>query len=207
MYLRNAGKAPLAPASRRWPPRAGAAAGLAVVALTLTLALTLAACAGQPANVALPAKGGTAAPSQAVLTGPARTPAQVVTAAYQGYWQAYAAAMTASNPGRARTILARYSTPGGITALISSLRRVWHAHEVAYGGAVTHVLGVRITGRRASVHDCLDLSHFGVQSKATGHVVSNSFGLPDLNYYVTLELSGGRWRVSNMTPVEVPCTP
>lgn len=207
MYLRNAGKAPLVPASRRWPPRAGAAAGLAVAALTLTLGLTLAACAGQPANVPLPAKGGTAAPSQAVLPGPARTPAQVVTAAYQGYWQAYAAAMTASNPGRARTILARYATPGGITALISSLRRVWHAHEVAYGGAVTHVLSVRITGRRASVHDCLDLSHFGVQSKTTGQVVSNSFGLPDLNYYVTLELSGGRWRVSNMTPVEVPCTP
>lgn len=207
MYLRNAGKAPLVPASRRWPPGAGAAAGPAVVALALALTPALAACAGQQANVTLPAKGGTAAPSQAVLTGPARTPAQVVTAAYQGYWQAYAAAMTASNPGRARTILARYSTPGGITALVSSLRRVWRAHEVAYGGAVTHVLSVRITGRRASVHDCLDLSHFGVQHKATGQVVSNSFGLPDLNYYVTLELSGGRWRVSNMTPVEVPCTP
>src|SRR6185437_7476882 len=205
MYLRNAGKAPLVPASRGWPPRAGAVAGLAVVAMTLALALG--ACAGQPASVALPAKGGTAAPSQAVLTGPARTQAQVVTAAYQGYWQAYAAAMTASSPVRARTILARYSTPGGITALISSLRRVWRAHEVAYGGADTHVLSVRITGRRASVHDCLDLSHFGVQHKATGQVVSNSCGLPDLNYYVTLELSGGRWRVSNMTPVEVPCTP
>ncbi len=201
MYVRNAGKSPLSPpALCRWSARAGLTAGLASVALAA------AACGGQPASVPLPAKGGTAAPSQAVLTRPARTPAQVVTAAYQGYWQAYAAAMTASSPGRARVILARYSTPGGITALIGSLRRVWRAHDVAYGGAVTHVLSVRITGRRASVHDCLDLSHFGVQDKTTGQVVPNSFGLPDLNYYVTLELSGGRWRVSNMTPVEVSCT-
>ena len=201
MYVRNAGKSPLSPpASCRWPARVGLTAGLASVALAA------AACGGQQPSVSLPAKGGTAAPSQAVLTRPARTPAQVVTAAYQGYWQAYATAMTASSPGRARAILARYSTPGGITALIGSLRRVWRAHDVAYGGAVTHVLSVRIAGRRASVHDCLDLSHFGVQNKTTGQVVPNSFGLPDLNYYVTLELSGGRWRVSNMTPVEVSCT-
>ncbi len=113
-----------------------------------SVALAAAACGGQQPSVSLPAKGGTAAPSQAVLTRPARTPAQVVTAAYQGYWQAYAAAMTASSPGRARVILARYSTPGGITALIGSLRRVWRAHDVAYGGAVTHVLSVQ--DRRAA---------------------------------------------------------
>jgi hypothetical protein len=201
MYVRSAGKAPLSPASRRWLSRAVLAAGLAAVAVAA------AACAGQPATVALPAKGGTTVPSQAALTGPRRTAAQAVTAAYQGYWQAYAAAMNSSNAGRARAILAPYSTPGGSAALIASLRRVWRAHEVAYGGAVTHVRGVRITGRRASVHDCLDLSHFGVQNKTTGQVVSNSFGLPDLDYYVTLVLSGGRWRVSNMTPVEAPCTP
>ena len=169
--------------------------------------LALAGCGGQQPSVSLPAKGGTTAPSQAVLTGPARTPAQAVTAAYRGYWQAYAAAMTSSSPRRARALLAPYSAPGGTTALISSLRRVWRAHDVAYGAAVTHVLSVRVTGQTASVHDCLDLSHFGVLDKTSGQVVPNSFGLPDLNYYVTLELSGGRWRVSNMTPVEVPCTP
>jgi len=221
MYERSAGKAPLTPASRRWLPRLGPrravlrcaglrCAGLRRAALAAgltTIALAAAACAGQPGSVSLPSKGGTPEPSQAMLTGPARTPAQAVTAAYQGYWQAYAAAMTSSDPGRARVILARYSTPGGVTALLATLGRVWHAHEVAYGGAVTHVRGVRITGRRASVHDCLDLSHFGVQNKRTGQVVSNSFGLPDLDYYVTLVLSGGRWRVSNMTPVEAPCTP
>ena len=130
MYVRNAGKSPLSPpASCRWPARVGLTAGLASVALAA------AACGGQQPSVSLPAKGGTSAPSQAVLTRPARTPAQVVTAAYQGYWQAYATAMTASSPGRARVILARFSTPGGITALIGSLRRVWRAHDVEIGRA------------------------------------------------------------------------
>jgi hypothetical protein len=202
MDARSAGKAPLSPASSLQTARAGLAAACAALA-----ALAAAACGGQAPTVSLPAKGGTAAPSPAVLTGPARTPVQAVTAAYQGYWQAYAAAMSSSRPGRARAILAPYSTPGGIATLIGSLRRVWRAGDVAYGGAVTHVRSVRVTGRSASVHDCLDLSHFGVLDKTTGQVVPNSFGLPDLNYYVTLELSGGRWRVSNMTPVEVPCTP
>ena len=236
MYGRSAGKAPLSPARSRRAAQAGrpvagaalagpappgpaqalapqplaspagpAQAGLALAVLAVALAVT--ACSGQAPAVSLPAKGGTGAPSQAALTGPGHTPAQAVTSAYQGYWRAYAAAMSASGAGRARAILAPYSTPGGVTALIGSLRRVWRAHEAAYGGAVTHVRDVRLTGHRASVHDCLDLSHFGVLDKSTGQVVPNSFGLPDLNYYVTLELSGGRWRVSNMTPVEVPCTP
>ncbi len=66
---------------------------------------------------------------------------------------------------------------------------------------------MRITGRRALLHDCLDLSHFGVLDKRTGRVVPGSFGLPGQDYYVSLELSGGRWKVANMQPVEVPCSP
>jgi hypothetical protein len=115
--------------------------------------------------------------------------------------------MTASRPRQARRILTPYEAPSGMPTLIGSLRRVWAAHDVAYGGAITHVKSVHITGGSAMVHDCLDLSHFGVLDTATGRVVPDSFGLANLNYYVTLELSGGRWRVSNMQPVEVPCKP
>jgi hypothetical protein len=200
MYVRSAGNTPLWPAPGRWPARAGLVAGIT------TAGLAAAACGGQPASVALPPKATGPAASQAVLTKHPQTPQQAVTAAYQGYWQAYAAAMTASSPRRARLLLAPYVTPDGIPSLITSLRRVWRAHDIAYGAAVTHVKGVQVTGRQASVHDCLDLSHFGVLNKVSGQVVPNSFGLPDQNYYVTLVRSGGRWRVSNMTPVEVPCT-
>jgi hypothetical protein len=199
MHARHPCRAPIAAAPDR-RPAAVAAVGLA------SGALALAACGGQAATVALPSKAGAAAGSPAATADPP-TPRQAIAAAYQGYWRAYAAAMTSSSAPRARVLLAPYEVPSGLPKMISSLRRVWAAHDVAYGGAVTHVSGVRVTGRRAVVHDCLDLSHFGVLDRTTGQVVPNSFGLPDQDYYVTLLLTGGRWRVSNMQPVEVPCKP
>jgi hypothetical protein len=184
-------------ATRGW----AAGAGLAGAALAAT------ACGGQAANVALPHKAGTATAAPAALAAPARTPQQVVADAYRGYWLAYATAMTSGNAARARSILAPYQVPSGIPQLIRTLKLVWAAHEVAYGGAVTHVKSVQITGRKAILHDCLDLSQFGVLDQATGRVVPESFGQPNQDFYITLELSGGRWRVSNMQPVEVPCAP
>ena len=94
-----------------------------------------------------------------------------------------------------------------MTQLLGNLQSIWAANDTAYGGAVVHVKGVQITGRRAILHDCLDLSHFGVLNRATGRVVPDSFGLPNRDYYISLVRSGGRWRVSNMEPVEVPCEP
>jgi hypothetical protein len=131
----------------------------------------------------------------------------VVQAAYFGYWQAYAQAMDAGNPAGARSALTPYTAPGTLGRLITALGKVWAAHEAADGAAMPHVLGVQITGARALLHDCLDLSHFGVVNKTTGLVVSDSFGLPNRNFYVTLLLVRGRWLVSNMEPVEVPCQP
>jgi hypothetical protein len=175
----------------------------------LVLALPgLAACgARQAPSVALPHR------ASAPLTVPAApstappTPQQVVESAYLGYWQAYAQAMDAGNPAGARSDLAPYTAPGTLARVVTSLRRVWAANEAADGAAMPHVLSVQITGPKALLHDCLDLSHFGVVNKTTGLVVSDSFGLPNRNYYITLVLSGGRWLVSNMEPVEVPCQP
>jgi hypothetical protein len=180
---------------------AGAAAGLTSVALAAT------GCGGPAASVALPGKAGTATAAPASLAGPAPTPRQAVAAAYSGYWRAYAAAMASLKPARATAILAPYATRSGIPQLVKTLQAVWAANDTAYGGAVTHVKGVRITGRRAILHDCLDLSHFGVLDRATGRIVPDSFGLPNQDYYISLVRSGGRWRVSNMQPVEVPCEP
>jgi hypothetical protein len=172
------------------------------------IALTAAACGGQAANVPLPAKAGTAPAAPAAVTaGPAPTPQEAVATAYRGYWQAYAAAMTAANAAQARTVLAPYEAPAGMPQLIKTLQVVWAAHEVAYGGAVTHVKSVQITGTRAILNDCLDLSHFGAVNRVTGQIVPESFGLPNLDYYVTLLRTGDRWRVSNMQSVEVPCKP
>jgi|HubBroStandDraft_2_1064218.scaffolds.fasta_scaffold300238_2 hypothetical protein len=205
MILRNAGA--LASAVRAHISGPAGMAGLLLAGGPAVLAV--AACGTtQAASVALPAKGSAAAAVPAAApSAAAATPQQVVAADYAGYWQAYGQAMTAGNAASARAILAPYAAAGVIGRLVASLHGVWAAHDEAYGAAQPHVLGVTITGTRALLHDCLDLSHFGVLDKATGRVVSGSFGLADRDYYVTLVQSGGRWLVSNMEPVEVPCQP
>ena len=206
MFLRNAGALALAVrAQLRRSPAGWAGPALAV----MPVALAAVACgAAQAPGVALPARAsGRVIVPAAAPSSPPPTAQQVVATAYAGYWEAYAQAMTAGNAPAARRILAPYAAAAVIPRLVTSLQRVWAAHDESYGGAQTHVLGVDITGRTALVHDCLDLSHFGVLDKITGQVVPNSFGLADRDYYITLVLSGGRWLVSNMEPVEVPCQP
>ncbi len=186
------------PTAHRCPRRAGLAPALA-------LALALTAC-GTQAKVPLPPKTAALAAPQAPAS--ARlSPRQQVAAAYAGYWQAYGAAMSSQNAARARAILAPYDQSGAVSRTVKADQLVWAAHETAYGNAVTHILSVRVTGRRALLHDCLDLSHFGAQDTRTRRVVPDSFGLQRLNFYITLVLSGGRWLVTDMQPVVVPCEP
>jgi hypothetical protein len=180
----------------RWPPAA------AILALTAAMA----GCGGGAAAVSLPPKGAPAATGPPAAA-PPLTARQQVAAAYAGYWQAYAAAMTSQNPVQARAILAPYNPAADIPEMIRSLQRDWAAHDVADGSAVPHVLSIQVAGRTARLHDCLDLSHFGVEDIQTSQVVAGSFGQPQLNFYITLVLLGGRWRVSNMQLVEVPCAP
>jgi hypothetical protein len=203
MILRNAGA--LAPALRHV---FGGKRGTTGLALAVVPALAiLAACGQQAPTVALPAKAAAPVTVPAAPSSAPATPQQVVAAAYAGYWQAYAQAMTSGSGASARAILTPYASPALTTRLISALRPVWAAGDASYGQAVTHVLSVQITGARALLHDCLDLSHLGAASRSTGLVLPDSFGLANRNYYITLMLSGGRWLVSNMEPVEVPCQP
>jgi hypothetical protein len=178
---------------------------LASLVLLSAIVGVLAACGTQPGAV-LPRKAAALA-APATGTRPGLTPRQQVIAAYVGYWQAYGAAMSSQNAARAAAILAPYDEPGAVPRAVMADRLVWAAHETGYGSAVTHILSVRVAGNRALLHDCLDLSHFGAQDTRTGRVVPESFGLPRLNFYITLVLSGGRWLVTDMQPVVVPCKP
>ncbi len=182
-----------------------------IAALAGACVLAAAGCAAAPARAALPgntgqpAVAGQAAP--AALAAPRQTPQQEVAAAYSGYWQAYARGMTSRNPAAARIILAGSLAPGMIAMTIAGYRRDWAAHDIPSGGAVTHVLSVRISGQYATLHDCLDLSGFGVQDDRTGRLVPGSFGQPQQNFYITMQRAGGRWLLANMQPVVVPCAP
>jgi hypothetical protein len=205
MLLRNAGASASAVRAQLGNGR-GSSARLALA--LAPVALAAAACGSHQApSVALPAKASGRATIPAAPSAAPPTPEQVVAADYAGYWLAYGQAMTAGNAADARQLLAPFAAASTIGQLVTSLTKVWAAHDQAYGAAQPHVLGVQITGRQALLHDCLDLSHFGVVDKTTGRVVSNSFGLPNRDYYITLVLSGRHWLVSNMEPVEVPCQP
>ncbi len=172
------------------------------------LVFLLAGCNQLP-NVALPTRPTASAPpaSPSTVTTVGGTGSEQVIAAYVSYWQAYGAAMRTRNIAAARRLLANVTDADFLRQVTAPMPRVWAAHEIGYGYAIPHVLGVIRRSTSASLHDCLDLSHFGVQDTRTGLIVPGSFGLPELNFYVTLTRSAGRWVVSNMQQVEVPCTP
>jgi hypothetical protein len=183
------------------PCRAGAR--LALAAAAPALALAAAGCAGQ-ASVPLPPK------AAAVLRSPAQvadqvSPRQQVMAAYAGYWQASDAAVNAGSAGPARRILAPYVPATAIPDLIAALRQDWDTHSVIDGNPVLHIVSVKVRQRRATVHDCVDLSHAGLKNARTGAVLPHSFGNARANYYANLVLRGGRWLVSNIVPVVASC--
>lgn len=174
----------------------------------VALAIFVIGCGSLP-NVTLPAKPVTPA-SSAPLGGIDPTSPvghEQIVAAYIGYWQAYGTALRTRNMASARGLLAQYTDAGFRKQVTAPLSKVWAAHEIGYGYAIPHVLGVTTKGRTATLHDCLDLSHLGVQNSKTGLVVPGSFGLPEANFFVTLTRQAGHWVVSNMQQVEVPCTP
>ena len=171
----------------------------------LTLALTAVGCASQ-ASAGLPPKAQDRA-SPAALTAPQPDPRAQVLAAYAGYWQATGAAVDAGQAGQARALLAPYLTPGAIRGVLAALRPDWAEHAVSAGSPVLHILSVKITGTRALVHDCTDLSQAGLADARTGRPYPRSFGSAHANFYADLVLSGSHWLVSNLVPVVAPCEP
>jgi len=167
------------------------------------LVVLLAGCAGQ-ASVALPPKTGVQLPARLAEQVSQR---QQVMDAYAGYWQASGEALNSGNARRASQILARYAPATALPGLIAALRQDWARHAVTDGAPVPHIVSVTIRGSRATVHDCIDLSHAGLRSARTGRVFPHSFGSPRANYYASLVRLGPRWLVSNIVPVVALCEP
>jgi hypothetical protein len=178
----------------------------ACLGLLVTLTLAVTGCGGQQASVALPHKSAGPAALPAELADPSLSPQQQVVAAYTGYWQALGQALDTQNAGRARAILAAYAAPASIPSLIKGFETDWAQGEIQYGGPVSHILSVQITGGHAAVHDCADFSHAGVQSARTGQMIG-SLGNSRVNMISTLVRTRGRWLVSNQVPVVSPCVP
>jgi hypothetical protein len=175
--------------------------------LAVPLGAALTGCAGAAAgqaSVALPRKA--AAPSPARLAHQQGVRQQIL-AAYAGYWAASDQALNTGSARRARQILGQYAPATALPAFIGAFRQDWARHAVTDGSPVLHVLSIQIRNGRATVHDCVDLSHAGLRNARTGRVFPRSFGSPRANYYTSLVRQGGGWLVSNVFPVVAPCEP
>lgn len=177
-----------------------------VALLAACLAPVLAACATAAAQVHLPAKAVVTASPAARASTP-QTPRGQVIAAFTGYTGAMAAAFDSRSPARVRLLLRPYLDRATISNALQAFRLGWQQNEVSYGHAVQHIIGVKILGGTAWVHDCDDTSNSGLAYAGTGQVVPGTLGSSEDNLLTRLDLVGGHWHVSIQTVEDVPCTP
>ena len=163
-------------------------------------------CAGEPAWVELPAKPAAATPAALSERAPA-TPRQQVLAALTGYTVALGRAEHSRSDIMARQLLQPYVAASRIGGLVVAVSTLWAKGDRFYGEDVLHILGVRVDGRRAYVHDCDDTSGMGVENAATGQLLPGTAGVQHANLVTRLDQVAGHWKVESQLPEDVPCTP
>lgn len=165
----------------------------------------LAGCTGAAAQVRLPAK--VAATSSTTTSQRPLTPPQQVASAYAGYTAAMAAAFNSRSPAQVRQLLRPYLATATISNAIQAFSQAWNHNEISYGHVVQHVIGIRIAGRAAWVHDCDNTSDAGLAYGSTGQIVPGTLGSAEDNLMTRLDLVRGHWVIGIQTIEDVPCTP
>jgi hypothetical protein len=180
-----------------------------VVALAVVTACALpavAACSPEPARVELPAKPAAATPPALSQQFPA-TPRRQVLAALTGYTAALGRAEQSRSDIVARQLLRPYLAASRIGGLVKAVSSIWAKGDRFYGQDVLHVLGVRIDGHRAFVHDCDNTSGMGLESATTGELLAGTAGVQHANLVTRLDQVAGHWLVESQLPEDVPCAP
>jgi hypothetical protein len=179
-------------------PMMGAAAALAVA--------VLAGCSGQGSAKLPPKSTGPSAPSVTPAVTSASAKAAVI-AAYSAYFPVSVAA-EAAGPSRAKAMLAPYAAPPYLNHVLSQMAAYRARHEVTRGHVLPHVTRVVVRGPLARVYDCQDASHAALANSRTGRVIPGSRGSARTYLIATLARgSDGRWRLTSLAHVAVPCKP
>ena len=184
------------------PPRRGRLPLGRAALLVACLAPVLAACGGAAAQVQLPAKA--VATRSAAPPAPPLTARQQVVVAFTGYTAAMAAAFDSRSAAQVRQLLRPYLDQATIANAIRSFSQAWGQHEVSYGHPEQHIIGVRIRGAAAWVHDCDDTSGSGL-AYTSGQVVPGTLGSPHENLVTRLNRVDGHWLFGIQTIEDVPC--
>jgi hypothetical protein len=181
---------------------------LAVAALLVgCLALLLTACGGAAAQVQLPAKVAATTSAHPATQAPALSPRQQVVFTFSRYTSAMAAAFESRSAAQVRLLLSPYLDKATISNAVRAFSQAWGRSEVSYGHAEHHIIGVRVQGSAAWVHDCDDTSGSGLAYSGTGQVVPGTLGSPDENLVTRLNLVNGHWHIAVQTVEDVPCKP
>ncbi len=177
-----------------------AAAGIAAAAL-------LAGCGG-PASVPLPAHSTSIhAPTAAPPPSDAASARAQVIAAYTAYFPALKAAEAVS-PARAKAMLTPYAAQPYLDKVLAQMTSYRAQDEVASGYVTPHITKVTVSGRLAEVYDCQDASHATLTNTLTGKVTPPLKGSARTYLIASLALgSDGRWRLTSLAHVSVPCQP
>jgi hypothetical protein len=184
------------------PPRLGRLPAARAALLAACLAPLLAACGGAAAQVQLPVKAAAATSAQPAAA--PLTPRQQVVVAFTGYTVAMTAAFNSHSPAQVRQLLGPYLDKATISNAVRAFSQAWDQHEVSYGRAEHHIIGVTIRGSAAWVHDCDDTSGSGL-AYSTGQVVPGTLGSPHENLVTRLNRVSGHWLVGVQTIEDVPC--
>lgn len=184
------------------PPRRGRLPSARAALLAACLAPLVAACGGAAAQVQLPVKAAAATPAPAAAV--RLTPRQQVVVAFTRYTAAMAAAFDSRSPAQVRQLLRPYLDQATISNAVRAFSQAWGQHEVSFGHAEHHIIGVTVRGAAAWVHDCDDTSGAGL-AYSTGQVVPGTLGSPHENLVTRLSLVSGRWLVGVQTVEDVPC--
>jgi hypothetical protein len=118
--------------------------------------------------------------ASASAAGGARTasPRQRVIRVFTGYTAAMAGAFSSRNPRRVHELLSRYLDPATIRNVIRTFSQAWSHDEISYGRPEDHIIGVRIQGATAWVHDCDNTSRSGLGLRQVGPARARVAGNP-----------------------------
>jgi hypothetical protein len=175
-----------------------AAAGIAAASL-------LSGCGG-PAPVPLPSHS-TPVHAPTATSAPTASARTQVIAAYTAYFPASKAAEAAA-PSRAQAILAPYAAQPYLRNVLAQMAGYRARGETAWGYVVPHITSVTVDGATAEVHDCQDASHAALASASTGKVIPGTAGQARTSLIASLALgSDGRWRITSLAHLAVPCSP
>ena len=172
------------------------------------LAPLTAACAAAAPPVHLPARTATP-PAKAAAASDQRPESarQQVVAAFLGYTTAMTDAFNSRSAAEVRQLLQPYLDAATVRNAVRAFGQAWAKHEVSYGQVQRHIIGVRILGNAAWVHDCDNTSNSGLEYAGTGQIVQGSLGTADDNVVTRLNRVHDHWVVYVQTIEDLPCRP